>query len=89
MLKMVNMTIQNLNPMIINEKQKYTMDACIAYVKELNKGKDINEEWTREAACMLYLCQRLSFWDDFPILFEVIEREKNKAIIKYREKENV
>lgn len=58
-----------------------TIQACLATIKEICAGKNISEEELKHRARLLYLMNRLSFWNDLPVLLEEInyQRSKNNA----------
>jgi hypothetical protein len=57
-----------------------TIEECLATIRELNKENNETEENLKHKANWLYMLNRLKFWDDMPILIELIQYEiKHKS----------
>lgn len=57
-----------------------TIEECLKVVKEINDGSSQTEEELKHKANWLYMLNRLNFWQDMPILIEIIQHEiKQKA----------
>ena len=52
-----------------------TIEECLATIRELNKGNSESEENLKHKANWLYMLNRIKFWDDMPILIELIQYE--------------
>ena len=55
---------------------KPTIEECREAVNELTKDLNFSEEELKHRTRWLYLLNRLSFWDDMPILLEEIKYQK-------------
>jgi hypothetical protein len=54
---------------------KPTIEECLATIRELNKGNNESEENLKHKANWLYMLNRLKFWEDMPVLIELIQYE--------------
>lgn len=57
---------------------KPTLDECKKVIIDLVSGSECSDAEIMQRARLLYFLNRLSFWDDMPILFDLINHEKNK-----------
>jgi hypothetical protein len=58
------------------------LNSCIESIKTICAGKDFSDEEIRHRARLLFLMNRLDFWNEFPILLEEIQYQKEKANLK-------
>jgi hypothetical protein len=61
------------------DKSKPTIEQCLATIRELNKDVPQPEELLKQKANWLYLLNRLSFWDDIPVLMDIVNYERLKG----------
>jgi len=59
--------------------EKLTIDTCLASVKEICKENNFTEDELKHRARILYLLNKLNFWQDFPVLVEEIIYQKELA----------
>jgi len=64
------------------EEQKPTIKKCLEVVRELNKGLPATEEQLKDKANWLYMLNRLSFFDDIPILLEIVFYDRKQQLQK-------
>ncbi len=57
-----------------------SLETCIKTVREINKNNPLaTEEVIIQNARWLYFINRLSFWEDIPVLIDLIKYEKQKS----------
>jgi hypothetical protein len=54
---------------------KPTIEECLATIRELNKQNEQTEEQLKHKANWLYMLNRLKFWEDMPVMIEIIQYE--------------
>ena len=54
---------------------KPTIEECLATIRELNKQNQQTEEQLKHKANWLYMINRLKFWEDVPVMIEIIQYE--------------
>lgn len=59
-------------------EKKPTIEQCLTAIKELNNDIPQSEELLKQKANWLYLLNRLSFWEDLPILLDIVKYERDK-----------
>ena len=61
------------------EHKKPTIETCLETIKGICEGKNFTEEQLKHRARILFLLNRLDFFDDMPILFEEINYQRELA----------
>ncbi len=58
-------------------ESKPTIEKCLEVIRELNKDIPQSEELIKHKANWLYMLNRLDFWQDMPVLLELIKYKDN------------
>ncbi len=59
----------------MTEETKPTMKDCLEAVIKINEGVPNTQELLMQKARWLYMMHRLNFWNDMPILLDIIKYE--------------
>lgn len=62
------------------EEPKPTMTDCLNAVKKINEGTECSDEKIQHNARWLYMLNRLDFWNDMPVMLDIIKQEVSKKI---------
>ena len=68
-----------------NNQEKLTIEKCLETVKELCVDTNESEEALNNKANWLYIMNRLSFWNDMPVVIQMIQFEKQKTKTEFSE----
>jgi hypothetical protein len=65
------------------EQKHPTIEECVNIVREINKDvPNVNEEELKHRANWLYILNRLNFFDDVPVLLQIINKEVERKTKK-------
>jgi hypothetical protein len=54
---------------------KPTIEECLETIRHLNKQNQQTEEELKHKANWLYILNRLNFWEDMPVMIQMIQYE--------------